>query len=74
MVDTHTDMIILINYRKIVYKNLNKAIRYWKNLQTHNERCFTSNFVLDEAFTMLGCRAGYKFAVQRARNIFYLIQ
>ncbi len=48
----------------------NKAIRFWKNLQTHNERCFTSNFVLDETFTMLGRRAGYKFAVQRARNIF----
>ena len=46
-----------------------KAIRYWKNLQTHNERCFTSNFVLDETFTMLGRRAGYKFAAQRARNI-----
>ena len=34
-----------------------KAIRYWKNLQTHHERCFMINFVLDETFTMLGRRA-----------------
>lgn len=34
------------------------------------ERCFTSNFVLDETFTLLGRRAGYRFAIQRARNIY----
>ncbi len=46
------------------------AIKCWNILQTHNERYFTSNFVLDETFTLLGRRAGYKFAAQRARNIF----
>ena len=30
----------------------------------------TSNFVLDETFYLLGRRAGYSFAVQRARNIY----
>jgi predicted nucleic acid-binding protein len=28
------------------------------------------NFVLDETFTLLGRRAGYDFAAQRARNIY----
>ncbi len=46
------------------------AVTGWKNLQTKNERYFTSNFVLDETFTLLGSRAGYKFASQRARNIY----
>lgn len=46
------------------------AITCWKNLQTQQERYFTSNFVLDETFTLLGRRAGYKFSSQRARNIF----
>ena len=30
----------------------------------------TSNFVLDETFTLLGRRAGHSFAAQRARNIY----
>ena len=51
-------------------QHYDKAIRYWKKLQAHHERFFTSNFVLDETFTILGRRAGYKFAAQRARNIF----
>ncbi|MCD6398035.1 MAG: PIN domain-containing protein, partial [Spirochaetaceae bacterium] len=46
------------------------AVTGWKDLQTKNERYFTSNFVLDETFTLLGRRAGYKFAYQRARNIY----
>ncbi|RKX85758.1 MAG: VapC toxin family PIN domain ribonuclease [Spirochaetes bacterium] len=46
------------------------AVTGWKDLQTKNERYFTSNFVLDETFTLLGSRAGYKFASQRARNIY----
>lgn len=46
------------------------AVKYWKTLSTRQEQFFTSNFVLDETFTLLGRRAGYKFAAQRARNIF----
>jgi len=30
----------------------------------------TSNFVLDETFTLLSRRAGYSFAAQRAKNIY----
>jgi uncharacterized protein len=33
------------------------------------ERLFTSNFVLDETFTLLGRRTGYNFAAARARAI-----
>ncbi len=47
-----------------------QAVSYWKKIQEKNERCFTSNFVLDETFTLLGRRAGYDFAVQRANNIY----
>ena len=47
-----------------------QAKEFWQYLRKEGERCFTSNFVLDETFTLLARRAGYKFAVQRARNIF----
>jgi len=46
------------------------ALTLWKDLQTKKERYFTSNFVLDETFTLLGRRAGYNFASQRAHNIY----
>lgn len=39
-----------------------KAKNCWNKLQTLHDRCFTSNFVLDETYTILGRRAGYKFA------------
>ena len=47
-----------------------QAVELWNQLRKMQERCFTSNFVLDETFTLLGRRAGYKFAIQRARNIY----
>jgi len=43
---------------------------YWDKLRNQKERLFTSNFILDETFTLLGRRAGYSFAVQRAENIY----
>ena len=46
------------------------AIAVWKELGSKRENCVTSNFVLDETFTLLGRRAGYAFAVQRAKNIY----
>ena len=46
------------------------SIAVWEKLGANNENCFTSNFVLDETFTLLGRRAGYGFAVQRAKNIY----
>lgn len=47
-----------------------QATEFWNNLRNKGEYCFTSNFVLDEFFTLLSRRAGYNFVVQRARNIF----
>ncbi len=46
-----------------------QAVEFWNQLRRTRERCFTSNFVLDETFTLLGRPAGYRFAIQRARNI-----
>jgi predicted nucleic acid-binding protein len=46
------------------------AVVYWDKIRKHREACFTSNFVLDETFTLLGRRAGYEFAAQRASNIY----
>ena len=46
------------------------AVAAWKELGSNRENCVTSNFVLDETFTLLGRRAGYGFAVQRAKNIY----
>jgi uncharacterized protein len=47
-----------------------QANSFWKSIQKKAEVCMTSNFVLDETFTLLGRRAGYGFAAQRARNIY----
>jgi len=41
----------------------------WKTLSRLPWRCYTSNFVLDETFTLLARRTSYSFAVQRARSI-----
>ena len=46
------------------------AVTAWEELGLKRENCVTSNFVLDETFTLLGRRAGYGFAVQRAKNIY----
>ena len=47
-----------------------KALAAWNKIREDREVCYTSNFVLDETFTLLGRRAGYDFAVQRAKNIY----
>lgn len=47
-----------------------QALEVWNQLHKTRERCFTSNFVLDETFTLLGRWAGYPFAIERARNIY----
>lgn len=46
-----------------------RAARYWAELKKQNLMCFTSNFVLDETFTLLGRRASYGFAAERARSL-----
>ena len=47
-----------------------KAIGCWNEIKKNREACFTSNFVLDETFTLLGRRAGYDFVAQRASSIY----
>jgi len=47
-----------------------QANSFWNSIREKGEACTTSNFVLDETFTLLGRRAGYAFAAQRARNIY----
>jgi predicted nucleic acid-binding protein len=46
------------------------AVVVWEKLASIRENCVTSNFVLDETFTLLGRRAGYDFALKRAKNIY----
>jgi len=46
------------------------ATERWETLTNNSPRCFTSNFVLDELFTLLGRRADYHFAAERARAIY----
>ena len=47
-----------------------QANTFWDSIRKKTETCMTSNFVLDETFTLLGRRAGYSFAAQRAKNIY----
>jgi len=46
------------------------AVDYWAELARRRLRCYTSSFVLDEAFTLIGRIAGNNFAAERARNIY----
>ena len=47
-----------------------QATKLWDKIRRENHRLFTSNFVLDETFTLLGRWAGFPFAADRARNIY----
>lgn len=46
-----------------------RARRAWSEIERSRRRCFTSNFVLDETFTLLGRRTSYPFAAERARGL-----
>lgn len=46
-----------------------RASKAWKRLRVERARLVTSNFVLDELFTLLARRASYAFAAGRARHI-----
>ena len=41
----------------------------WRELEASTLPCSTSNFVLDETFTLLGRRASYAFAAETARSL-----
>lgn len=45
------------------------ARRVWAEIERSRCRCFTSSFVLDETFTLLGRRSSYAFAADRARAL-----
>lgn len=47
-----------------------QAIKTWKNLEHKKEKICTSNFILDETFTLLGRQANYPFAAKIARVIY----
>jgi len=46
------------------------ATALWNKVRISRERCVTSNFVLDETFTLLARRASYAFAAEKARLIY----
>jgi predicted nucleic acid-binding protein len=46
-----------------------RARRAWAEIDRSSSRCFTSSFVLDETFTLLGRRSSYSFAADRARAL-----
>jgi predicted nucleic acid-binding protein len=46
-----------------------RARRAWAEVDRSRARCFTSSFVLDETFTLLGRRSTYAFAADRARAL-----
>ncbi|HYR47009.1 MAG TPA: PIN domain-containing protein, partial [Thermoanaerobaculia bacterium] len=46
-----------------------RARRAWAEIERLRTACFTSNFVLDETFTLLGRQSSYSFAAERARAL-----
>lgn len=46
------------------------AIRIWKELIQSREHLVTSNFILDETFTLLARKSTYSFAAGTARLIY----
>lgn len=46
-----------------------RARRAWSQIERSRTPCFTSNFVLDETFTLLGRRSSYAFAADRAQAL-----
>jgi uncharacterized protein len=47
------------------------AIKRWKVLEKEQDKIITSNFVLDETFTLLARKSYHEFAVEKA-NFIYL--
>jgi len=47
-----------------------EAVAAWEALRRTGGPCATTNFILDEVFTLLGRRAGYGFAAERARSVY----
>lgn len=49
----------------------NQAITHWRRLRRDRRPCYTTNFVLDETFTLLARRTNYEFAAIRAHNLLH---
>jgi predicted nucleic acid-binding protein len=47
-----------------------QSVRVWKKLERSSSHLLTSNFVLDETFTLLGRWANYTFAAEKAHLIY----
>lgn len=47
-----------------------KAQSLWQKVVRQHMPCVTSNFVLDETFTLLARRSSYRFAAEKARTIY----
>ena len=47
-----------------------EAIKVWEQLGNSRERCLTSTFVVDEAVTLIGRRAGHRLAADVGRRIY----
>lgn len=47
-----------------------EATRVWRELARSGERCVTSSFVVDEALTLIGRRAGNRFAAAVGRQLY----
>lgn len=47
-----------------------KSLKLWATLEKKGLRCATSNAVLYETLTLMGRRASYSFAAERARHIY----
>ena len=46
-----------------------EAVEHWRQLRQDRRRCFTSNFVPDETFTLLARQTTYEFAATRAQQL-----
>ncbi len=46
-----------------------KAVREWRVLGATGEKCVTSSLVISESMTLVGRRAGYRFAAERGRGL-----
>jgi predicted nucleic acid-binding protein len=47
-----------------------KAVEFWDSLSSATTLCFTSNFVLAEAITLIARRTSYPFATRQARKLY----
>ena len=73
MISIDTGAFLVRHIRRDQYHRRARAA--WKALSRLPWRCYTSNFVLDETFTLLARRASYPFSfLQRWMNLVGLLK